>query len=50
VTNQTHSEETSTGLSHNKLGMWVFLGSECLLFGALISTYFLTKALKTSIS
>jgi len=43
VTNQTHSEETSTGISHNKLGMWVFLGSECLLFGALISTYLLYR-------
>jgi cytochrome c oxidase subunit 3/cytochrome o ubiquinol oxidase subunit 3 len=32
---------TSTGLSNAKLGMWVFLGSECLLFGALISTYLL---------
>jgi heme/copper-type cytochrome/quinol oxidase subunit 3 len=32
---------TSTGLSNEKLGMWVFLGSECLLFGALISTYLL---------
>ncbi|HJL83564.1 MAG TPA: cytochrome c oxidase subunit 3 [Acidimicrobiales bacterium] len=30
---------TTTGMSHNKLAMWVFLGSECLLFGALISTY-----------
>ncbi len=26
-----------------KLAMWLFLGSECLLFGALISTYLLTK-------
>ena len=43
MTNQTHSEETSTGLSHNKLRMWVFLGSECLLFGALISTYLLYR-------
>tara|TARA_B100000929_G_scaffold90425_2_gene70866 strand:+ start:2219 stop:2815 length:597 start_codon:yes stop_codon:yes gene_type:complete len=43
VTNQTHSAETSTGLSHNKLGMWVFLGSECLLFGSLISTYLLYR-------
>ncbi len=32
---------TSTGLSNEKLGMWVFLSSECLLFGALISTYLL---------
>ena len=32
---------TSTGLSHNKIGMWLFLASDCLLFGALISTYLL---------
>ncbi len=34
---------TTTGLSHNKLGMWLFLGSECLLFGGLISTYMLYR-------
>jgi heme/copper-type cytochrome/quinol oxidase subunit 3 len=34
---------TSTGLSNNKLAMWMFLGSECLLFGGLISTYMLYK-------
>ncbi len=34
---------TTTGLSHIKLAMWVFLGSECLLFGGLISTYLLYK-------
>jgi heme/copper-type cytochrome/quinol oxidase subunit 3 len=34
---------TSTGLSHAKLAMWAFLGSECLLFGALISTYILYR-------
>ncbi len=34
---------TSTGLSHEKVAMWAFLGSECLLFGALISTYILYK-------
>jgi cytochrome c oxidase subunit 3/cytochrome o ubiquinol oxidase subunit 3 len=33
----------STGLSNNKLGMWLFLGSECLLFGGLISTYMLYR-------
>ena len=33
----------STGISHIKLAMWVFLGSECLLFGGLISTYLLYK-------
>ncbi len=30
---------TATGLDNRKLGMWAFLGSECLFFGALISTY-----------
>jgi heme/copper-type cytochrome/quinol oxidase subunit 3 len=34
---------TQTGISNEKLGMWVFLGSECLLFGGLISTYMLYK-------
>ena len=34
---------TSTGLSNNKLAMWLFLGSECLLFGGLISTYMLYR-------
>jgi len=33
----------STGISHNKLAMWAFLGSDCLLFGALISTYLLVR-------
>ena len=35
---------TSLGLSNMKLAMWLFLGSECLLFGALISTYLLSTA------
>ncbi|HEV8297432.1 MAG TPA: heme-copper oxidase subunit III [Acidimicrobiales bacterium] len=41
-----HADEhaaTSTGISNNKLAMWLFLGSECLLFGGLISTYLLYK-------
>ncbi|MDE0268013.1 MAG: cytochrome c oxidase subunit 3 [Acidimicrobiaceae bacterium] len=36
-------QQTSTNLSNTKLAMWVFLGSECLLFGGLISTYLLYK-------
>jgi cytochrome c oxidase subunit 3/cytochrome o ubiquinol oxidase subunit 3 len=32
---------TSTGLDNRKLAMWAFLGSECLFFGALISSYLL---------
>jgi heme/copper-type cytochrome/quinol oxidase subunit 3 len=44
----THTEEhgahyTSTGLDNRKLAMWGFLGSECLLFGALISAYLLYR-------
>ena len=38
-----HGHHTSTGLSNNKLAMWLFLGSECLLFGGLISTYMLYR-------
>jgi heme/copper-type cytochrome/quinol oxidase subunit 3 len=38
-----HGHVTNTGLSNEKLAMWLFLGSECLLFGALISTYFLYR-------
>lgn len=34
---------TNTGISNEKLAMWLFLGSECLLFGGLISTYLLYK-------
>jgi cytochrome c oxidase subunit 3/cytochrome o ubiquinol oxidase subunit 3 len=34
---------TSTGLSNEKLAFWAFLASDCLLFGALISTYILYR-------
>jgi heme/copper-type cytochrome/quinol oxidase subunit 3 len=34
---------TTTGLSNNKTAMWLFLGSDCLLFGGLISTYMLYR-------
>ncbi|MEM9563663.1 MAG: heme-copper oxidase subunit III [Actinomycetota bacterium] len=39
-----HGHQSSLGLSNMKLAMWLFLGSECLLFGALISSYLLSKA------
>jgi heme/copper-type cytochrome/quinol oxidase subunit 3 len=35
--------DTNTGISNTKLAMWVFLASECLLFGGLITTYLLYK-------
>lgn len=34
---------TSTGLDTFKVGFWVFLGSETLFFGSLISTYMVYK-------
>ena len=39
-----HGHGTGTGLSNNKLLMWVFLGSECMLFGGLISTYLIYRS------
>jgi len=36
--------DTNTGISNTKLAMWIFLGSECLLFGALISSYLISTA------
>ena len=33
----------ATGIDSRKLLMWIFLGSECLFFGALISTYLIFK-------
>ncbi|AXV07714.1 Cytochrome c oxidase polypeptide III [Euzebya pacifica] len=36
-----HHPPTSLGISNEKLGMWTFIGSECLFFGALIATYLL---------
>src|SRR5438034_5077108 len=43
VTAQGGHPPTSTGVSNEKLAMWAFLGSECLLFGALISAYLLYR-------
>lgn len=36
-------EPTSTGVPHGKLGMWVFLASEVMLFGSLISSYIVLR-------
>ncbi len=33
------AHHTSTGLDSRKIAFWTFIGSECLLFGTLISTY-----------
>jgi cytochrome c oxidase subunit 3/cytochrome o ubiquinol oxidase subunit 3 len=37
------SHHSSTGLSNEKLAMWAFLGSECLLFGGLISVFLIYR-------
>ena len=42
-THEATPHATSTGLSNVKLAVWAFLASECLLFGALISTYLLYR-------
>jgi cytochrome c oxidase subunit 3 len=34
---------TSTGLDNRKIAIWAFIGSECLFFGSLISTYLVYK-------
>ncbi|HEU4648539.1 MAG TPA: cytochrome c oxidase subunit 3 [Gemmatimonadales bacterium] len=34
-----HALETSTGLDSRKLAIWTFIGSECMFFASLISTY-----------
>ena len=41
-------ERTSTGLPTPKVAMWVFLASECMLFGGLISTYLLYRGRSTT--
>ncbi|MGQ0764795.1 MAG: cytochrome c oxidase subunit 3 [Gemmatimonadota bacterium] len=34
---------TTTGLNHRKIAIWAFIGSECMLFASLISTYLIYK-------
>jgi heme/copper-type cytochrome/quinol oxidase subunit 3 len=43
IAHERDEHETTTGLPHTKLAMWLFLSSECLLFGALITTYILYR-------
>ena len=42
-TEHSLSLNTTTGLDHRKMFMWVFLASECLFFGSLISTYLIYR-------
>jgi cytochrome c oxidase subunit 3/cytochrome o ubiquinol oxidase subunit 3 len=43
VTTNAPGHATATGLDMLKLGFWIFLGSETLFFGSLISTYMVYK-------
>lgn len=38
-----HHHHTTTGLDHRKIAIWAFIGSECMLFASLISTYLIYK-------
>jgi cytochrome c oxidase subunit III len=38
-----HAHYTSTGLDSRKIAIWAFIGSECMLFASLISTYLIYK-------
>ena len=38
-----HDHHTSSGLDSWKIGFWTFIGSECLFFASLISTYMVYK-------
>lgn len=39
----TSHHYTSTGLDNRKVAIWTFIGSECMLFASLISTYLIYK-------
>jgi cytochrome o ubiquinol oxidase subunit 3 len=38
-----HDDTTSTGIPNKKLFMWAFLASDCMFFGALISTHLIYR-------
>ena len=43
MTHAAAIHHTSMGLDSRKMAFWAFIGSECLLFGSLISTYLIYK-------
>jgi cytochrome c oxidase subunit 3 len=43
VADHAAHHHTSTGLDSRKIGLWAFIGSECMLFGSLIATYLAYK-------
>jgi len=42
------THRTSMGLDNRKMAFWAFIGSECLLFGSLISTYLIYQGRSVS--
>lgn len=40
-----HTVETNTGIENKKLIMWLFLASDCMFFGTLISTHLIYRKL-----
>lgn len=40
-----HHAPTNTGVDNKKLAMWLFLGSDCMFFGTLISTHLIYRKL-----
>ena len=45
MSDASHAEHhyTSLGIDNRKLGMWLLIASECLLFGTLITTYMIYR-------
>lgn len=43
-----HQEETCTGIENKKLMMWLFLASDCMFFGTLITTHLIYRKLYPS--
>ena len=45
ITFDPHAEEdrTSTGIPHDKMGMWIFLCSEVMFFTGLIGSYIVLR-------
>src|SRR5207248_9972303 len=43
MTHAATAHHTSLGLDNRKMAFWAFIGSECLLFTSLISTYLVYK-------
>jgi len=43
ATPEHQPHHTTLGLDHRKIAIWAFIGSECMLFISLISTYLIYK-------